>query len=936
MTKLLRFAGVALLALTIGVFGCGEDAVAPPTVTVTVPTPPTPPPPPVVVTMSPASQSIGVGGTVVFAVSVSGGVAGEAASWTCASSDPSKATVTTTSAGCQATAVAAGGVTITAAVTKSGATVNTGAGLTILEDMAERAFLVLASIEDSDDDDEVLSGRVSVTLSVERGDQMLEQLSVLVDGVVAVNLPFGGASAVAASQDEPAQQAVHAFVLSFNSAGYDAVTGVPDYMNGEHTISAELMVASSDEPLGSGLHAREFGNDDGYIVTADLGENSAIGDDGRQWYGGPDNGTIDITALPVSYGGGSVTSVSANFCGEDATDSDGADGYTFEFECKDRESNTDAEEGVVGDMLALSSVGESGMILNDDHPFPAFVDFMGPSESPIIVANRNGRENGWLNAAVALMGEVDDDDDDNWLVEGADETAGIGGYNMMLLMGEDLEAALDASPSSSLPAESANSASYCAIASATDDLGNMSELPDDDTDCRAAPAGADALVDHDMDMMTPDVYGYDETPDNEMDAVADLSGQTLEFGVDTTAPTIEFADDYDDDNRHDDIVGNGLAFAFVHDDDESNVGNSGLVQDGGLGSLLVGIQRRTASETECPVIGEDGDVSNDDVDDDCESVAITSEDVTLMDGAGVGYYTLSGMAQDAAGNSSDAISHTFVYDNLRALATAPSVPGVIEAGKPFDGASFLNDDLSIRDYYGAANFAQVLSLGIGKPIAVDEFNASSLTNRNHTVNATVNTYAGLQSVGGGAVQALSGATVAVRDQTQATYTSMPATFGVDDAPEIADGFPAMAADDGFTLEFQGRNDQDVYAFCGIEECDEDDAETSVKIEVRARAEAPGTFGDPFERVDFWVTDINGVSWMVGSDASGTSGRAGGDVNARNRTWTYSVTLPGTMLNMATRPGIGGTETPMIRAIAVNDNNVGLLESTGVAIDTTAP
>ena len=162
-------------------------------------------------------------------------------------------------------------------------------------------------------------------------------------------------------------------------------------MNGERTISAELMVAGKDEPYRSGVHAREFDNDDGYIVTADLGDNSAIGDDGRQWYGGPGNGTIDITALPVSYSGGSVRSVSANFCGEDATDSDGADGYTFEFECEDRESNTDAEEGLVGDMLAISSPGEDGVILNaDDLPFPAFVDFVGPSESPIIVANRNG------------------------------------------------------------------------------------------------------------------------------------------------------------------------------------------------------------------------------------------------------------------------------------------------------------------------------------------------------------------------------------------------------------------------------------------------------------------------------------------------------------------------------------------------------------------
>ena len=71
------------------------------------------------------------------------------------------------------------------------------------------------------------------------------------------------------------------------------------------------------------------------------------------------------------------------------------------------------------------------------------------------------------------------------MVEGADETGGIGGYNMMLRMGEDLEKALEASPGSSLPAESADKDSYCAVASATDDLGNESELPDDDA--RVAP-----------------------------------------------------------------------------------------------------------------------------------------------------------------------------------------------------------------------------------------------------------------------------------------------------------------------------------------------------------------------------------------------------------------------------------------------------------------
>ena len=61
--------------------------------------------------------------------------------------------------------------------------------------------------------------------------------------------------------------------------------------------------------------------------------------------------------------------------------------------------------------------------------------------------------------------------------------------------------------------------------------------------CRPAPAGADALVNHDrttdaMGDMTADVYGYDATPNVDTDDVQDVSGQTLEFGVDTTDPTI--------------------------------------------------------------------------------------------------------------------------------------------------------------------------------------------------------------------------------------------------------------------------------------------------------------------------------------------------------------------------------------------------------------
>ena len=316
-------------------------------------------------------------------------------------------------------------------------------------------FVDISGVTDDDGDPDKTSGRVTATIFFERerGDPLPEKIALYVDGAEVATRSFGGGGAARAAE-EPALAAQQAggveSSLSFDSDKYDPETGVVTYLNGTHVILMGVTFMGSEAENESPPWDIELENDGGYVVTADLGANSVIGDDGRRWYGGPDNGKIDITALPVSYSGGSVTSVSANFCRKDLTDSDGSDGYTFEFACEDHES-TDT-----GDMLTLSSPGEAGVILNDDHPFPAFVDFVGPTESPIIVANRNGRENGWLNAAVALTGEVDDDDDDNWLVKGADDTGGVGGYNVMLRIGEDLEAALEASPGSALPAESAD------------------------------------------------------------------------------------------------------------------------------------------------------------------------------------------------------------------------------------------------------------------------------------------------------------------------------------------------------------------------------------------------------------------------------------------------------------------------------------------------
>ena len=148
--------------------------------------------------------------------------------------------------------------------------------------------------------------------------------------------------------DAAAEQAVHEFTMSFNSAGYDD-HGHPDYTNGEHTISAELQIAGGmmadgmmgHETISSNVQTVTFDNDDGYIVTADLGHNSALDDNGARWYGGPANGHIVISALGVIYSGketGAVTIGLGDDCEAEEDDGDdghdhGGEGVSFEFDC---------------------------------------------------------------------------------------------------------------------------------------------------------------------------------------------------------------------------------------------------------------------------------------------------------------------------------------------------------------------------------------------------------------------------------------------------------------------------------------------------------------------------------------------------------------------------------------------------------------------------
>ena len=128
---------------------------------------------------------------------------------------------------------------------------------------------------------------------------------------------------------------------------------------------------------------------------------------------------------------------------------------------------------------------------------------------------------------------------------------------------------------------------------------------------------------------------------------------------------------------------------------------------------------------------------------------------------------------------------------------------------------------------------------------------------------------------------------------------------VQNPPDADDGFLAddgNAADDddvaGFSYAFVFPGDAESYStttVCGIEECDEAKSETSLKILRSSRERGRSGYLQQSVREGGLLDHGHKrrLHWTVSSDGSGTSGRVGGSGDdSRNRTWSYSVTLPG--------------------------------------------
>ncbi len=393
MKKLYRNAMFAGL-LAFGVAACGDD------VQVVEPTPP--PPPPLSVTLTPSNVTLDVGETVNLTVGVTGGAAGETASWTCSSSGAA-ITVSNSAAGCSVTAAAAGNATVSVSVTKGDQTSSAGAAIEVRpEAVVTPAQISISSVNQGGLPASLdsIAGQVDVVINVVPNDERPQTVRLFVDDrevnsqVMSVAAP--------AQDEEGAAEAVQQITLSFNSARYtiDGNEATIFHMNGEREISAQLtVIGDPGQPRASNTILVTFNNADGFHVLGTLPTNSALDSQGRRWYGGPGSGSTEITAVPVFYSGQSAQSVSVSFCGSQTSS---AAPHTFSRACSNIES--------MGLVPSLSSQyapdGTTGptAILNTDHPFPVNIDNRAPQGGSISIvrqANLNNREN-WVNGSYSF------------------------------------------------------------------------------------------------------------------------------------------------------------------------------------------------------------------------------------------------------------------------------------------------------------------------------------------------------------------------------------------------------------------------------------------------------------------------------------------------------------------------------------------------------
>ena len=688
------------------------------------------------VTVGPSGVTIAVGGTLQMAAAVNAadGVATTVA-WS--SSNPLTASVSATGL---VTGVAAGSVAITACSTvatgvcgQATVTVSAAAPATIsIKQINQGGTLVPVNINN-------VFGQIDVVMNLDAGSQQVSNVQVLIDGAVACQQGFSAIQAQAAkaqaaqiASGDPFADITVEIGCSINTAAFNPPTGAPIcpggtpaaagaacFLNGPRLITAKVNLVGS-APVATPSTSLLFANANVVAITTTVTGTSASANNattGILWQ----TGDLTATALVVIYTAGSpvvnqialtptglaakvltTAPFTATWAKGTAIGSGGAGSGSTGIEV--------AGLVVTGNSTVGGAVGPVGIsnAINFDTKAPG---------APTFVANPNGRRNGWINPTVGLTGQNTSATDNDWLANGAAD-AGVGGYNRFLRVGDGLAGtvaaanAAAASATPALPAPTLTNNTLCAVATATDALGNESSLPTGTTPC--------------LQILTTDPSAF-----------ATGSVHVL-FGVDINAPTIAFSGGLAALGA---TAGRILA-ATVGTEFQVTVADAGAVGVSGMlaGAPVVGtVKIFNATGTTCFVGSGAG----------CANVSINVAPAlplvpttTVAASTADGYYTGVFLAQDAAGNQSATVTRSIVHE----VAGNPANATFALFNVPLNGSTatftaFANDNLDIRDIQYDLTYAGGLAAAIQYPLV--NINATppvpaTLLNSNVAVGTTIN------------------------------------------------------------------------------------------------------------------------------------------------------------------------------------------------------
>ncbi len=711
------FAGV----LAFGVAACGDD--------VTVVDPPPPPVPALVVSLTPSNATVNAGEVADFAVGVSGGEPGAAASWTCASSNTSVATVAQTATGCRATGVASGNASVTATVTKGGDSASAGAQIAVRQIVP--ATVSIANVTNLAGTPQNLTnvvGQINVTANVAANDQTLTRLELVVSDADGSNPQVVASqefSAGAFAQDEDdAAGSIQQIQLSFNTADFtidaDAGVGVPRHLNGPRRLSARIFVAggAAGSPAAQNTVNVTLNNADTFIMQVANSGNTAMDNTGQIWV----NGDITVTAMPLMFSGRTVSSatldVAADAAGFATIAAAGGNAlvtsgppftatWTNTATGARRVNNIEpgAALGVVrASVLSDGSAGPNTLPAAPGNSAAGNffrLDNMAPSMTDMDRAVRASR---WVNASWSLTGAGGAAVNNITVTDN-----GVGGITLTRAAGTTTANVETVANAGDL-AESATDNTYVLRITATDALGNSNTRWFDGTAAGAANNAAGQTA-------------------------ANATGR---FGVDNTPPTIAFTGS----SAANAATTGALTYNFLVSDPVNSAGGAaGFDATSTQGSSI-----RTAPAATACAFGAGGNCTFSPLPTTPMIIGVGGDAVNYPNATTVGYFNNTFRVVDRAGNASETLNRMGLSDNVAPVLGTVAVSGSLAGGQPATFAVAATDNLNL----GSARVFQTwgaITVEMQAPITLGTF-GTPLNETEATVTATAPFIRGLQNTDG--------------------------------------------------------------------------------------------------------------------------------------------------------------------------------------------